>query len=136
MACCRGDSKNPGYLFVLSATSGSLKGDTLTLNGVPNVIYYSDRPNRIAGHIPVTKFIDNWHNGPESLKSDPPNAVLSILSENGNKNITVELQNPSVEGNVILFKIKILQGTAPKEFKESSLFIDPAENGMGGWTGT
>jgi hypothetical protein len=35
------DSKNPGYLFVLSATSGSLKGDTLTLNGVPNVIYIS-----------------------------------------------------------------------------------------------
>ncbi len=38
------DSKNPGYLFVLSGTSGSLDRDILTLNGVPNVIYFSDRP--------------------------------------------------------------------------------------------
>jgi len=57
------------------------------------------------------------------------------LSENGNKNIVVELQNPSVEGNVISFKLKILQGTEPKEFKESSLFIDGVENGMGGILG-
>jgi len=119
--------KEPGYLFVISGSSGSLEGDTLTLNGVPNVIYFSDRPARKAGHISVTKFVDNWQNTPESLKSDPPNAVLSILSEDGNKNIVVELQKPSVEGNVISFKIKILQGTAPKEFKESSLFIDGTE---------
>ena len=128
-------SKNPGYLFVISGTSGSLEGDTLTLNGVPNVIYFSDRPARKAGHMSVTKFIANWDNVPESFKADPPNAGLSIMSENGNKDITVELQNPSVEGNVIKFKIKKLQGTAPKEFKESSLFIDEAENGMGGILG-
>jgi len=38
------DSKNPGYLFVISGTSGSLDGDTLTLNGVPNVVYFSVKP--------------------------------------------------------------------------------------------
>ncbi len=52
------DSKNTGYLFVISGTSGSLKGDTLTLNGVPNVIYFSDRPNRIAGHLSLLEFIE------------------------------------------------------------------------------
>ncbi len=52
------DSKNTGYLFVLSATSGSLKGDTLTLNGVPNVIYFTDRPARKVGHISVSEFIE------------------------------------------------------------------------------
>ncbi len=132
---CNRRSKKPGYLFVISGTSGSLKGDTLTLNGVPSVIYFSDRPARKAGHISVTKFIDNWDNVPESFKSDPPNAVLSILSENGTENIVIELQNPSVEGNVISFKIKKLQGTALKEFQESSLFIDPSENGWGAYTG-
>jgi len=50
------DSKNTRYLFVLSATSGSLKGDTLTLNGVPNVVYFTDRPARKAGHMSVSKF--------------------------------------------------------------------------------
>jgi len=36
------DSKNTGYLFVISGTSGSLDGDTLTLNGVPNVTMGAD----------------------------------------------------------------------------------------------
>jgi len=48
------DSKNTGYLFVISGTSGSLDGDTLTLNGVPNVIYFSDRPARKAGHMSLS----------------------------------------------------------------------------------
>ncbi len=54
------DSKNPTYLLVISGTSGSLDGDTLTLNGVPNVIYFSDRPERKAGHISLKEFIDSW----------------------------------------------------------------------------
>ncbi len=48
------DSKNTDYLFVISGTSGSLDGDTLTLNGVPNVIYFSDRPARKTGHLSVS----------------------------------------------------------------------------------
>ncbi len=47
-------SKGIHYQHVLSATSGSLKGDTLTLNGVPNVIYFSDRPDRVAGHMSLS----------------------------------------------------------------------------------
>ena len=45
------DSKETSYLFVISGMSGSLDGDKLTLNGVPNVVYFSDRPDRVAGHI-------------------------------------------------------------------------------------
>ncbi len=52
------DSKNPGYLFVISGMSGSLDGDKLTLNGVPNVIYFSDRPDRVAGHLSLKKFVE------------------------------------------------------------------------------
>ena len=129
------DSKNTGYLFVISGTSGSLDGDTLTLNGVPNVIYFSDRPARKAGHTSVTKFIDNWHKGAESVKDNPPNAVLSILDEDGNQNIVVVLQNPTVQGNNVSFKIKTLEGTVPDKFKASSLFIDPIRY-SGPWTGT
>ncbi len=62
------DSKNPGYLFVISGTSGSLKGDTLTLNGVPNVIYFSDRPARNAGHGSLSNFVEGWDKGVENLK--------------------------------------------------------------------
>ncbi len=75
------DSKNTGYLFVISGTSGSLDGDKLTLNGVPNVIYFSDRPARKAGHLSVSEFIEMWDKGVDSFKADPPNATLSVLKE-------------------------------------------------------
>ena len=70
------DSNNTGYLFVISGTSGSLDGDKLTLNGVPNVIYFSDRPARKAGHLSVSEFIEMWDKGVDSFKADPPNATL------------------------------------------------------------
>jgi hypothetical protein len=57
------DSKNPGYLFVINGTSGSLDGDTLTLNGVPNVIYISNRPDRVAEHLWLEKFVESWNKG-------------------------------------------------------------------------
>ncbi|TDI91159.1 MAG: hypothetical protein E2O72_02580, partial [Candidatus Dadabacteria bacterium] len=43
------DSKNPRYLFTLASASGTFEGDTLTLKGVPLVVYFSDRPVRVAG---------------------------------------------------------------------------------------
>jgi len=94
------DSKEPSYLFVISGTSGSLDGDTLTLNGVPNVIYFSDRPNRIAGHMSLSEFIEMWNKGNDSFKADPPNATLSVLKKEGSQNVVVELM--SVEQKTLL----------------------------------
>jgi len=79
------DSQQLRYLFVLGATSGSLKGGILTLNGVPNVIYFSDRPVRKAGHKSVSEFIEMWEKGDDSFKADPPNATLSVLKKKGEK---------------------------------------------------
>ncbi len=130
------DSKNTGYLFVISGTSGSFDGDTLTLNGVPNVIYFSDRPARKAGHLSLEKFVESWNKeSSDSFKADPPNAVLSILSDKGNLNVVVEILNPSMESNSVSFNIKPIKGTIPNDIKQSSLFIDEIING-GAWTGT
>ena len=118
------DSKNPGYLFVLSATSGSLKGDTLTLNGVPNVIYFSDRPARKAGHMSLSEFIEMWNKGSDSFKADPPNATLSVLKKEGAENGVVELMSAEQKSGSVVFKISVLEGLIPESFKISSLFID------------
>jgi len=118
------DSKNPGYLFVLSATSGSLKGDTLTLNGVPNVIYFSDRPARKAGHLSLEKFVESWNKGVDSFKADPPNATLSVLKKDGTKNVVVELLSVEQKSGSVVFKVAVLEGMFPGSFKMSSLFID------------
>ena len=118
------DSENPGYLFVLSATSGSLKGDTLTLNGVPNVIYFSDRPARKAGHLSLEKFVEMWDKGDDSFKADPPNATLSVLKKDGAKNAAVELMSVEQKSGSVVFKISVLEGLIAESFKTSTLFID------------
>jgi len=99
------DSKNTGYLFVISGTSGSLDGDTLTLNGVPNVIYFSDRPNRIAGQMSLSHFVEMWDKGVDSFKADPPNATLSVLTKEGANNVVVEVMSAQQKSGSIYFKV-------------------------------
>ena len=118
------DSKEPSYLYVLSATSGSLKGDTLTLNGVPNVIYFSDRPVRKAGHISVSEFIKMWDKGSDSFKADPPNATLSILGKVDEMNVVLELMSVEQKSGSVVFKVAVLEGKIPETFQISSMFVD------------
>ena len=118
------DSKNTGYLFVISGTSGSLDGDTLTLNGVPNVIYFSDRPARKAGHLSLEKFVEMWDKGDDSFKADPPNATLSVLKKDGEINAVVELMSVEQKNGNIYFKVMVLQGDVAGAFKASAIFID------------
>jgi len=111
-------------LFVQSTTSGSSDGKTLTLNGVPSTLYFSDRPKRIAGHMQTDSFVAEWAKGKDSFESNPPNAVLSVISESGVIDSTVELSNPQLKGNQISYQLKVLDGTPPTQFKSASLFID------------
>jgi len=118
------DSKNTGYLFVISGTSGSLDGDTLTLNGVPNVLYFSDRPARKAGHMSLSEFIEMWNKESDGYKADPPNATLSVLKKDGTNNIVVELMSVEQKSGSVVFKVAVLEGTIPGHFKAASIFID------------
>ncbi len=119
------ESKTPQYLYVLSAEKGSYKKGKLKLGGVaPLVVYFSDRPNRIAGHISVEKFLGTWGKGPDSFKADPPNATLSIFDKSGNKNIVLELQNPDLSDGKLTFDVRLLEGRLPPSFPAASLFID------------
>ena len=129
------DKSATGYLFAISSTEGKVEGDTLILSNVPGVVYFTDRPNRKSGQMMVSDFLSGWSANADDLNNNPPNAVLSIMGEEGNQNIVVVLENPKYDGEHLSFKIKSLKGNAPKEFKSATLFIDPVnQNGM--WTGT
>ncbi len=85
------DSKEPSGRFVLSATSGSLKGDTLTLNGVPNVIYFSNREGKSV--MSLSMFIESWnlwmrcvYFQTHSYERTKAVATLSLLKKKGAKN--------------------------------------------------
>jgi len=128
------DSKNPGYLFVISGTSGSLDGDTLTLNGVPNVIYFTDRPARKAGHLSLEKFVEMWDKGDDAFKADPPNATLSVLKKDGAKNVVVELMSVEQKSGSVVFKVAVLEGEGSLgNFTAGGLFIDGQMMRPGGY---
>jgi len=96
----------------------------LTLTGVPAVVYFSDRPYRIAGHMSVREFVELWREGTDDYEVDPPNATLSILEEDGAIDIVVELTNPLLIENGVTFEIEILDGDIPVSLDSSTLFID------------
>lgn len=84
--------KNITYLFTLSANSAVVKpvnasaGEySLTLNKVqPYVSYFSDRPNRITGLMPTSKFIQAWN--PQSggnFKQMAPNVDVEGIKVHG-----------------------------------------------------
>ena len=118
------DAKNPGYLYVISGTSGSLDGDKLTLNGVPSVIYFSDRPARVAGNLSLEKFIDLWDKGSDSFKTDPPNATLSVMTKDGAKHAVAEFMSVEMKKGSVSFKVDVLEGSVSSACQIYSLFID------------
>ena len=105
------------FLFVQTAKGVKFEGDTMTLRGVaPSMVFFADRPDRAAGHVPTSHFVNMWSEGQDSFKADPPNANLSILGDKeGATNIVVELMNPRMEGEDITYDIKVLDGNPPKE---------------------
>jgi hypothetical protein len=117
---------NPPVMFVQSASGVSFKDGKLTLMS-PSTTFFSDRPARMAGHMPCRNFIQAWSNGDDSFKKDPPNAVLSVFVPNGTpKKMVVTLQNPRFEGPNLIYDASIVKGSAPEGMKEAALFIDDA----------
>src|SRR5215472_11969702 len=69
------------FLFVQNAKDVSFENGTMTLHGVnPVTVCFTDRPERIAGHMPTSKIVPMWSEGKDSFTADPPNATLSIFS--------------------------------------------------------
>jgi hypothetical protein len=113
-------------LFVQNAKNVVMDTQTLTMKGVgPTVIFFCDRPERMAGHLSLEEYLRSWTQDKDSFTEDPPNAVLSVLSGDKTVDIVVELtKKPRVNGDDMIYGIRILQGEAPTSGGPSSLFID------------
>jgi hypothetical protein len=119
-------SKAPQVQFVQSATSVAYKDGTLTLKDAsPVTVFFSDRPQRLTGHVRNDAFSKLWNEGKNSFKNDPPNAALSVFSPKGQPTqAVVVLSNPRLEGRNILYDARPLKGDIPAHGAESTLFID------------
>jgi len=90
----------------------------------PTTLFFSDRPDRVTGHISSQEFVDTWDKGPDNFASNPPNAVLSIFHTDTVSDIVVELTEPTLTGNQLSYTVTILDGEMPAEGGPSALFID------------
>ena len=121
------EEKKADFLFVQSAKSMSFDPATnkLTLENVsPVTVFFTDRPERIAGNMNTTRFIPFWSEGEDSFKSDPPNADISILEGKELKQTVVELQDPVLEGSNLTYTVKLLKGEMPAAGTDVAVFID------------
>ena len=114
-------------LFVQEADGVRFDGDRLTLVGMkPRTLYFSDRPQDIAGFLSYQEFIKLVGEGPDNFQEDPPNATLMIFDGNELDAVVLELSaKPRMQGDDMVFSsVKIIEGDPPAEGGTSALFID------------
>ena len=111
-------------LFVQDAEGVRFDKGTMTLKKVkPMMLYFSDRPHRIAGHMTIEKVLEEVE---ETFSKTPPNATLVILE--GEKMVDVVMvlpKRPTLKGKNLIFEgIQILEGELPAKGGACALFID------------
>jgi hypothetical protein len=115
-------------LFVQSAHGLTSSAGTVTFHGLAHAtLFFSDRPQRVVGHLSSRKFVDQWGEGDDSFAEDPPNAVVSFLEDGDEtpEEVTMTIRHPHLEGNTLTYQIDILDGALPAKAGPCSLFIDP-----------
>lgn len=128
----------PVFMFVHTADDfeSDLDAKSLRLINVnPQVLYFSDRPDRIAGHLSMDKYLEEWTSVPDNFNDDPPNAALSVYEpgEADNAIAVIEIENPVLDGNDIVYDYVVLEGSVPENGGTTALFIDRI--GIGGGVG-
>jgi hypothetical protein len=115
-------------LYVQSAQEVKGQNGGFTLQGLaPSTLMFSDRPERIVGHLTTAQFVEGWGHGENSFQEDPPNAVLSFLEEGDEvpEDVVVTITNPRLEGQELTYDADVLEGILPASSGPCSLFIDP-----------
>ena len=124
-------------------TPGTSGIHTLTITGVTaQTLYFSDRPNRIAGAMPTARLTDQWA---ANFADSPPNATLIGHPEAGGETeeaVVVELLEPIYDPATatLTYQVRILDVEeiadrtfeqepltvldAPRQYAEAHLFID------------
>jgi len=115
-------------MYVQTAGASSCDGAILMLEHIaPATLYFSDRPERVVGHVGLEEFVGLWGEGENSFAVDPPNAVLAFLQPGGEvpEDVAVVLRDPQLDGATLTYSIEPLDDAPPLESGPCSLFIDP-----------
>jgi hypothetical protein len=132
----------PQLMFVQNADDFKLDLAKSTFRLVKvnqQTMYFSDRPQRIVGHIKMADYLKEWTTkaGKDNFGADPPNATLSVYEPGKPENtiVVVTVTHPVVDGADLVYTYKVLNGTMPANGGPTALFIDWIGVGGGGGPG-
>ena len=133
-------SEEPLFMFVQVADDLKVDDAAKTFRLVDvgqQTVFFSDRPDRIAGHLKMDKYLDEWTEkaGKDNFSANPPNATLSVYEpgQADNTLAVVEITNPRIEGSDLIYSYRIIDGSLPDGGGATTLFIDRI--GVGGGVG-
>ncbi|MCK5618188.1 MAG: hypothetical protein KAJ17_02250, partial [Candidatus Krumholzibacteria bacterium] len=87
-----GENGTVELLFVQDAKGISYDGEVLTMKDAnPYTLFFSDRPERIAGHLTIDAFLEEVSKGADSFAEDPPNATLVVFDGDELHQVVLEL---------------------------------------------
>lgn len=116
-------------MFVQTASEAAVEDGVLTLHDASrSTLYFSDRPERMVGHVTSEMFVDMWDEGENSFAENPPNAVLAFLEPGADApdDVVTVIRNPRMQGASLSYDIEVLEGKMPAHAKGGvTLFIDP-----------
>jgi hypothetical protein len=140
-ATAKPKAADEGLLFAVVGESATLEAGTLTLHGVGDrAVYFTDRPRRITGGIPVSGVA-----AAVEVTKPPPNAALSgqLPEENEEIVVVLELSEPVFDPTIdeLRFATRLLKratgGLAhfkgrttdelPSVIDDPVLFVDPVD---------
>lgn len=114
-------------LFVMTAGGMTMETEskTLVLTDVSNdIVWFTDRPGRDAGHMDLKQFMSLWAGRPDDFGNVPPNAVI-IAAGHEQTPAVIEILQPARDGSTLTFDIEIIDGTLPPQAGEVTLVVDP-----------
>ncbi len=113
------------YMFAQTAGALGVEGGRLTLHGAAaSTLWFSDRPQRLTGHLPTSEFVANWDVGDDSFAADPPNGLLSIFEDDAVNDVVVVLRQPRLDGDDLSYAFEVTEGELAPSSGPTSLFID------------
>jgi len=138
----RAKEQKPMVMFVQIADDLKVDPTAQTLRLVhvgQQTIYFADRPERIAGHMKMVDYLNEWTSkaGSDNFHNNPPNATVSVF-EPGKASDTlavVTISNPKTEGADLIYNYRVIGGTLPAAGGATSLFIDWIGLGRGNGSG-
>lgn len=112
----------PSFRAIISASSASIEGDTLVLEGVPAVPYVSEWPTPTVGSWDVSSFLEGWE---AATGLEQPTAVLSLGTTYGGDRFELEVTDIEASGETLRMTISTPDGSAPGRVPASaSLFLE------------